>query len=104
MVALFLSCSKFDSRAWKEHSDESETDNPRWEMVDDLQMKLSESTMTETEIRELLGKPTYEKRHNNEIFLYYTVGWRFAFSIDPDFLVIRLNSNAIYVESWLEQY
>lgn len=94
---------KFEPEEWKQNS-ETTLDNPRWTMTEDLQSKLKEQFPTLGEIRRQLGEPRFEETGNNEKYLFYFLGHNSGFQIDPDYLVVKVSSDSLFVDSWVEQH
>lgn len=82
-------CAKFKSNEWKKHNDPSEIDSPRWDMVRDLMNQLEKTKITESELYEMLGEPNNIKVVGGNKHLYYSIGWKSGFGIDPDFFVLN---------------
>jgi outer membrane protein assembly factor BamE (lipoprotein component of BamABCDE complex) len=98
---FLIGCSNFDSKKWKVNNDLDKPDNPRWNMVADLQSNyLKNNITTENQILNLLGKPSYTESNS----LYYIIGWKSGFGIDPDYFVLQIDSNKKLIKSWKEQH
>lgn len=102
LFIFLISCnSSFDSAIWKAHNTIDEINNPRWDMVNDLQKILKSN---EKEIIQLLGEPYEIVEFEGSKTFYYPVGCKSGFGIDPDFLVITIDTSGNIIDTQKEQH
>jgi len=102
LVTASACSSKFDKDVWLKNQN-SKSDNPRFDMVDDLVKNYLERGMERKEIVQLLGLPTYDTAEY--VFEYsYQIGSNSGFNIDPYFLVIEFDSKGQMIDSRVEEH
>jgi outer membrane protein assembly factor BamE (lipoprotein component of BamABCDE complex) len=106
-VCLFLiisiGCeSRFDKATWLEN-DNSNHDNPRFGMVEDIRNNYLKLGMTKKEVVDLLGLPQYDTTQS--AFEYqYKIGSNPGMHIDPYFLIIDFDSKGQFFNSRIEEH
>ena len=84
----------FNSQKWKVAETSSDSSYaPRLEMADDLVSSRCLQKMSEKEIRSLLGPSTKTNKYKEWDFVYWLGPERSYFSIDSEWLVIRIDKN-----------
>jgi outer membrane protein assembly factor BamE (lipoprotein component of BamABCDE complex) len=91
LLSTFGCSSKFDKELWLKNQN-SNPDNPRFAMIDDLSKNYLKKGMGRSEIVKLLGSPAYDTIDNPYDYTY-EIGSNPGLHIDPYFLVIEFDSS-----------
>jgi outer membrane protein assembly factor BamE (lipoprotein component of BamABCDE complex) len=103
LLIIATSCkSKFDKETWIENKN-SDHDNPRFDMVDDLKNNHLKSGMTRKEVVDLLGLPQYDTT-DNDFEYQYEIGSNPGVHIDPYFFIVEFDSNGRLHNTRVEEH
>ncbi len=90
LLTTFGCSSKFDKELWLKNQN-SNPDNPRFDMMDDLERNYIKKGMDRFEIVKLLGTPAYDTV-DRPMEYTYEIGSNPGFHMDSYFLVIKFDS------------
>jgi DNA-directed RNA polymerase subunit RPC12/RpoP len=85
---------QFDRVVWQSHTNDPSPENPRSQMLGDLQRQHLRIGMTKQQVHHLLGSPEQQTVTTD----IYRVGEMGLFSSDPAFMELRYNNDNILLE------
>ena len=85
----------FDSASWQDQKQVYGDDPVRIRMVDDLIRSRRLDHLGRTELEQLLGKPPATGYFKEYDFVYWLGPERGPFSVDSEWLVVKLDSNGV---------
>lgn len=92
---------KFDQTVWVSYHDSTDPDNPRGNMVSNLQKKYLQLGMSKQEVLRLLGEPDYEE--SSTVYKYNLGVWS-GFRIDYDSLDVHFDSSGRLTHTQVVQH
>ncbi|CAN5304372.1 hypothetical protein BH09BAC5_BH09BAC5_14150 [soil metagenome] len=95
-ILILTSCSdKFDKGVWMQNSNDK-SDNPRFDMIDDLKNNYLKIGMASQDVHSLLDQPTYIDTNKYGIHWTYPIGSNPGMHIDPYSIIIEFDSLGKY--------
>jgi hypothetical protein len=92
---------KFVQEVWGKFGKSDDPDNPRGQMVEDLQERFLKRGMMKQQVVNLLGEPDFEK---TERFFKYNLGAWSGFRIDDDSLDMEFDRDGRLINSRTVQH